>query len=259
MCRFWRYFAAGMPVVVQICVAALLWVAALTIAASQSVAGGLTMAASQTQVCARPVCMVDAQDLYLARHITFDDLPSGFGVGRQIDGILEQSGVRFGERFVGQALLQDRDFDVVSGPASAPLTLLPGAPGQTLGILRLMRTSVLQGHGPRGYPRAEAVGEGAIAVIFDFDQSGLALDIRGGEHGAATLMFLARDGRVIDRHILGPLSETSFGFVRNGDASDIAGLLLTNTDPEGIALDNLKFDKSLVLGWWHTQSETQIQ
>lgn len=208
----------------------------------------LFLTALPALACERPVCIVPPDQMLLARQITFDDLPSGFGVGRQIPGILEQNGARFGERFAGQSLMQNGVFDAVQGPATAPLTLLPGAPGETLGILRLMRTSVLQGHGPVGFPRAEAVGEGAIAVIFDYDQSGLALDIRGGEMGQATVSFFARDGQVIDSHVLGPLSETTHGFERRGDLRDIAGLLVTNTDPEGIALDNLKFDKSAVLG-----------
>lgn len=199
--------------------------------------------------CERPVCAVPPDSLILARHITFDDLPSGFGIGRKIDGILEQNGARFGERFAGQPLEADGDFDVVPGPAQAPLTLVAGAPGEALGVLRLMRTSVLQGHGPRGYPRTEAVGEGAIAIIFDHDQSAIALDIRGGEQGTATLGFLSRDGQVIDTHVIGPLSETSHGFLRRDDLRDIAGLILTNKDPEGIALDNLRFDKSAVLGF----------
>lgn len=197
--------------------------------------------------CDRAVCSVPADSLMLSRHITFDDLPSGFGVGRKIDGILEQNGARFGERFAGQPLESDGDFDVVPGPARAPLTLVPGAPGEALGILRLMRTSVLQGHGPRGFPKTEAVGEGAIAVIFDYDQSAIALDIRGGEQGMATLSFLARDGRVIDTHVIGPLSESSHGFLRADEQTDIAGLILTNKDPEGIALDNLRFDKAAIL------------
>ncbi|WP_299354596.1 hypothetical protein [uncultured Shimia sp.] len=201
--------------------------------------------------CERPVCPVPAESLILSRHITFDDLPSSFGIGRKIDGILEQNGVQFGERFVGQPLEAEGDFDVVPGPASAPLTLLPGAPGQALGILRLMRTSVLQGHGPRGFPKTEAVGEGAIAMIFDYDQSAIALDIRGGEQGHATLRFLSRDGRILDTHRIGPLSESTHGFLRSDEQTDIAGLLLTNNDPEGIALDNLKFDKAAILSLLH--------
>ncbi|PHO02273.1 hypothetical protein CSC82_17115 [Rhodobacteraceae bacterium 4F10] len=204
--------------------------------------------ASAGLACDRPVCAVAPEDLQLARVVTFDNIPSSFGIGRKIDGILEQDGVRFGERFVGQSFSNEAGFDRVTGAARAPLTLLPGAPNETLGILRLMRTSVLQGHGPTQYPRADAVGEGAIAVAFDTDQSAIALDIRGGEMGHATLSFLRRDGSTIDTHRIGPLGEASYAFQRNPDTQDIAGLVLTNDDPEGIALDNLRFDQIQILG-----------
>ncbi len=198
--------------------------------------------------CDTPICEVDPETLRLSRHITFDDQPSSFGVGREIDGLLQQPGATFGERFAGQILTPRGDFDRVTGQPLAPLTILPGDKGQTLGILRLMRTSVLQGHGPRGFPSTQAVGEGAVAVLFDHDQSALALDIRGGEQGLATLIFLRRDGTEIHRLSLGPLSETSHGFLRQNGISDIAGLIVTNSDPEGIALDNLRFDRDPVIG-----------
>jgi hypothetical protein len=199
--------------------------------------------------CDAPVCEVPPETLHLSRHITFDDQPSSFGVGREIGGLLQQPGATFGERFAGQILAPQGDFDHFIGQPHAPLTILSGDKGQTLGILRLMRTSVLQGHGPRGYPRSEAVGEGAVAVLFDHDQSALSLDIRGGEQGHATLIFLRRDGTEIHRLTLGPLSETSHGFLRQHGVSDIAGLIVTNSDPEGIALDNLRFDRDPVIGF----------
>ncbi|MEQ9693378.1 hypothetical protein [Shimia sp. SDUM112013] len=210
--------------------------------------GLILLLAPAAVACQRPVCAVPPEDLDLARVITFDDMPSSFGIGRQIEGILEQEGVRFGERFLGQVFVNMDGFDDVSGPARAPLTLLAGAPNETLGILRLMRTSVLQGHGPTQYPRADAVGEGAIAVAFDHEQGAVALDIRGGEMGFATLTFLARDGTPLDSHRIGPLGEASYGFLRAGGQRDIAGLVITNRDPEGIALDNLRFDRIAVLG-----------
>ena len=204
--------------------------------------------ATPALACDTPICEVAPETLRLSRHITFDDQLSSFGVGREIGGLLEQPGATFGERFAGQVLTPEGDFDRFTGQPLAPLTILSGDKGQTLGILRLMRTSVLQGHGPRGFPRSEAVGEGAVAVLFDHDQSALALDIRGGEQGYATLIFLRRNGTEIHRLSLGPLSETSHGFLRQGGISDIAGLIVTNSDPEGIALDNLRFDRDPVIG-----------
>lgn len=203
--------------------------------------------ASRAGACESAVCQVDPDNLHLSRVITFDDLPSGFGVGRMIETVLVQDGAQFGERFAGQIVTAEGDFDRVHGDAISPLTVIPGAPGQTFGVLRLMATSVLNGYGPAGYPKDNAGGEGALAFVFDFDQSTLGLDIRGGELGSATLTFFRRDGSTIHVMTLGPLSETSYGFRRAGDQPDIAGVLIENADPQGIALDNIRFNDVIEL------------
>ncbi|SFM40179.1 hypothetical protein [Shimia aestuarii] len=208
---------------------------------------GTSLLATASAACEAPICVVDADTLFLARTITFDDQPSSFGVGRQVEDVLIQPGVSFGERFAGQSLTREGNYDRVGGTALAPLTVIPGAPGQTLGILRLMATSVLHGHGPEGFPKREATGEGAIAALFENDQSAIAFDIRGGEQGEATVTFLRRDGHPIHSLRLGPLAEATYGFKRRDDISDIAGLVIENADPEGIALDNLRFDRNAVL------------
>ncbi|PSL21765.1 hypothetical protein [Shimia abyssi] len=207
----------------------------------------LSLFATAAIACDTPVCVVDAETLALARTITFDDQPTSFGVGRQVEHVLVQPGVSFGERFLGQTLSREGTYDRITGQAVGPLTILPGAPGETLGILRLMATSVLHGHGPEGFPNPEATGEGAIAVLFEHDQSALAFDIRGGEKGHATVAFLRRDGTHIHTLRLGPLSEMTYGFQRIDDIPDIAGLIIENADPEGIALDNLRFERNAVL------------
>lgn len=198
--------------------------------------------------CGQPVCLVARDSLALAHVITFDDVQGALGIGHPIDDLLIRPGARFGERFFGQSLTPEGDFDRVAGAAHAPLTAIPGAPGATLGALRLGPTIVLQGHGPRAYPRVEAVGEGAIAIEFDNDQAALAFDLRGGENGALEVTFLRRDGSEISRLRLGPLAEESYGFVRQDTIPDIAGILITNSDPQGIAIDNLAFDKGQLTG-----------
>ena len=157
-------------------------------------------------------------------------------------------GAQFGERFLGQSLNNTTDFDNVIGPALPPLTAISGAPGQTLGVIRLMDTTVLHGHGPRGFPRAEAVGEGAISVLFDEDQIAFGLDIRGGESGAATLVFLRRDGSIIGALELSPLAEKSYAFLRQNETRDIAGFLFMNNDPQGVSIDNLRFGDAQMMG-----------
>jgi hypothetical protein len=202
----------------------------------------------KAQDCAAPVCLVARDSLSLSHIITFDDVASSLGLGRPIDTLLTRPGARFGERFAGQTLLAEGNYDRISGTALAPLTAVPGLPGATLGAMRLPGTTVLYGHGPRGFPMIEAVGEGAIAIEFDNEQSALAFDLRGGEAGSAWVIFLRRDGSEISRIRLAPLSEASYGFLRNAHLPDIAGLLILNDDPQGVAIDNLAFDDEQLTG-----------
>lgn len=220
------------------CGATALWL--LAIAAAPATAGNLD--------CGLPICLVARDDLGLAHVITFDDVQSSLGLGHPIDELLIRPGARFGERFAGQQIEADGDFDRVSGAALSPLTAVPGAPGASLGAMRLPGTTVLHGHGPAGFPRAEAVGEGAIAIEFDDDQAALAFDLRGGEHGTLTVVFLRRDGSEIARLRLSDLGEERYGFARSPGLADIAGILLFNDDPQGIAIDNLAFDKGQLTG-----------
>ena len=198
--------------------------------------------------CDRPVCLVDVTSLHFAREVTFDDQPSSFGAGRMVEGLIALDGVSFGERFAGQALAAAGDFDRVDGQPAAPLALVAGESRQNMTIIRLADTNVLTGDGPALFPAREATGEGALAVLFERDQVSLRFDIRGGEGGVAWVLFLRRDGSLIDSAELAPLSEASYGFVRAGRIADIAGLVLTNADPDGIALDTLAFDGADLTG-----------
>ncbi|WP_137702035.1 hypothetical protein [Marimonas lutisalis] len=198
--------------------------------------------------CDAPVCLVSRDSLALSHLIDFEDIPNSMGIGTAIDALLARPGARFGERFAGQALLVEGDYDRVEGLARPPLTALPGAPGQSLGAMRLPGTVVLHGLGQRGFPRDAAAGEGMIAIEFEHDHGALAFDLRGGEQGHATVIFLRRDGSEIARLSIGPLAEESYGFLRNAAQPDIAGILILNSDPQGIAIDNLAFDDPRLTG-----------
>lgn len=198
--------------------------------------------------CGAPVCIVPPEELRLTRLVDFEDLPTSAGIGREIDGALQRPGVAFGERFVGQALAAAGDFDRLEGAPSAPLAVLPGARKRNLGSMRLPGSIVLHGLGPRGFPRAEAAGEGAIAIWFARDQPALSFLVPGGEQGLATVTFYARDGRRIARLTLGPLTGGGYGFHRAGMVADIAGVTVENDDPEGIAIDDLRFEADDLTG-----------
>ncbi|NNE54042.1 MAG: hypothetical protein HKN30_16770 [Sulfitobacter sp.] len=194
--------------------------------------------------CGAPVCLVDPDSLNLPQVITFDDVRSGAGPGHLFDDVLPLQGATFGERFAGQRITGPGPHDEVTGEAYGPLTMLPGAEGENLSVVHFSGNSVLNGYGVVGYPRRDAQGEGAIAVLFDEDQSALAFDLRGGEAGVAYVTFHRRDGSLIGQVPVEPTGEFSVGFLRSGGAADIAGFVLTNKDPQGMAIDTLRFGKT---------------
>ena len=163
--------------------------------------------------CERAMCIVPKDDINFTKLIDFEDVPASIGLSSRIDNVLVNGGA-----------------------------------GETLGAMHMRGTIVLQGHGPRVYPSVEAVGEGAIAILFDRDQPALSFDIKGGEQEFASVQFLRRDGSAIDTLTIGPLSEASYGFARQKMQPDIAGILILNTDPQGIALDNLRFEGVDLMG-----------
>ena len=193
--------------------------------------------------CGASICLVDPNTLALPRTITFDDIRTGAGPGYEVKDILPLPGATFGERFAGQEVAVTGRHDQITGQALAPLTLLPGALGQNLSVVHFAGNSVLNGYGPAGYPKRDAQGEGAIAVLFDQDQSALAFDLRGGEAGRALVTFHRRDGSLIAQVPVDPAGEFAVGFERSRGIDDIAGFIVTNTDPQGLAIDTLRFGK----------------
>lgn len=204
--------------------------------------------ASAASACEAPVCLVDPDALALTRIITFDESRSSRGPGHQIKDLLVMRGAVFGEHFAGQEVSGAGDHDRITGTALPPLTVMPGADGQNLSIVYFEGNNILNGYGVAGYPKRHAQGEGAISALFDEDQSALAFQIRGGEAGPAKVAFLARDGAVIAELDLPPPGEHEYGFIRAGGTADIAGFLITNEDPQGLAIDNVKFGKTPELG-----------
>ncbi len=193
--------------------------------------------------CGLPVCLTDPDVLTFAHVITFEDTRSSMGPGHRIDGLLVMDGAQFGERFAGQSLAPTGDHDAVTGAPLPPLVLMSGPPGQNLSVVHMTGNNVLNGYGAAGFPKRRAQGEGAISVLFDRDQSALSFQLRGGEAGQAQIVFLRRDGSLISTLDLTDLGEHAIGFLRSQGQADIAGFVLTNTDPQGLALDNLRFDR----------------
>lgn len=191
--------------------------------------------------CDASVCQVDPNTLALTQIITFEDQQAHMGPGRLLDDLLVLPGAVFAERFHGQSLEFKGNHDTVLGQASAPLTPLAGRPGQTMSLVLMGQNKILNGYGPAAFPRRDGQGEGAISVMFDTDQPALAFDLRGGEGGYANVQFLRRDGSIIAEIPVQKVSEYAVGFKRKDGVSDIAGFVLMNVDPQGLAIDNLRF------------------
>ncbi|MEO0694114.1 MAG: hypothetical protein AAFY90_14695 [Pseudomonadota bacterium] len=216
----------------------------------------LTLAAQ-----ADPIALVPYSDLEprLVTRVDFEDFPRRLSPGVQIDGVQRVEGAAMGERFLGQQLWQENGFDRVGLVPDAPLSLAPGADGQNLSIALIYQLSnQLQGLAPPGYPAIDAEGEGSVAVLFDRDQFALGFRVaaepqprdRPGTPGQMTVQFFARDARLIaEMTVTLGWGRKAYGFLREGEEPDIAGITITNEDPAGIAIDDLIFDHDLAIGW----------
>jgi hypothetical protein len=174
--------------------------------------------------------------------VTFDDLPPAGVPGTKYDTTTSSQGVVFGERFAGQTLSLNGNFDVLDENATGPLTVVAGAPNQNVSLLTENGTNVITGLGPLGFPTFDAIGEGSLAFSFSNDQSQFGFQLVGGNGGDAFLSFFRRDGSLIQTIDVPSLADDFYGFSRDGGLQDIAGVSIYNNDPAGIGLDNLKHD-----------------
>lgn len=195
-----------------------------------------------TGVNAAPINQVAYASLTGTEIVTFDDLPSASASGTNYDSIIISGGTAIGERFDGQTRSSSGDFDVLSGSPSATLNVLTGSPDQNLDLLFYNGSNVLAGLGPLGYPNFDAVGEGSFALLFSTNQSQFGFQLVGGNGGTATVDFFRRDGSLIEEILLSGLTDTFYGFSRDGGLQDIAGISISNNDLGGIGFDNLKHD-----------------
>ncbi|WP_425038384.1 hypothetical protein [Primorskyibacter sp. S187A] len=188
--------------------------------------------------------------------VSFDTLPPVPEPGHLIDGLYRAPGALIGERFMGQTLLTARDaqnnrFDAFGGDVSTPLQPVPGGPGQSLAIAQHRGFGSMAAFplGPRGYPDVAALGEGALAVLFEADQAALGLRLHAEYEdplgarplpGIATLTFYDRSGQVIGVQIIGLHYGPQDIGVRFPD-KNCAAFTLTTKDPGGIAVDDILY------------------
>jgi hypothetical protein len=211
----------------------------LLIVAAVSTSGGRAGPATTSD----GIIEIDPANLSCHLLVTFDDFTCPPSPGVAYDTVLTSNGATFGERFAGQNLSYDGDFDVLSGTPTGPLSLIAGAPSQNLCVYYdtpFFNTCLMTGVGPVGHPYNNGIGEGAFAVLLPFDQVEFGFELLGG--GNAVVNFFRRDGSLIDTITLTNYSGLSYGFRRSTGTRDIAGFSVHNSDPGGLAFDNLCFD-----------------
>ncbi len=199
--------------------------------------------------------------------IRFDGLPAGSEPGLSLDHPIRIDGAAVGAGFAGQtrAIRTARDGsrhdDLSTAGAQGPLRLLGHGPGQGLSFAyhRGFGSVAVLPLGPDGFGALSGRGEGSLAVLFDRDQAVVGLRIhsdypdplgmRDAARGGVTVIALARDGRVIGRHAAGLVTGiTELGLERAAGRADIAGLVVLNTDPGGIAIDDILYARAALMG-----------
>ena len=204
-------------------------------------AAGLAAALCCASALPAQISQVTYTSLTGTEFIAFDGVVGGPSPGTNYDNVLVIDGVAFGERFVGQTLTPVGNFDQLSGTPTSGLTLLAGAAAHNLAFFTSPAGPVLSGLGTAGFPSADAIGEGAVSLLFSSDQSEFGFRLAGGNGGTASLGFYRVDGSLIQSIALNNLPAVStFGFARDGGIPDIRGISIWNNDLTGFGLAALR-------------------
>lgn len=201
---------------------------------------------------------------HLDGHLRFDSLPVRAEPGHVINQLYPGPDITLGSHFVGQTLGVRSGHDgrrhdtLTQSRAAVPLQLVPGPEGQSLSVAwhRGFSSMALFPLGPRGFPRLDARGEGALSMLFETDQTLIGLRIHSGYEaplgtaerpGAAHITCLDRAGRKaagIDIPLAVGITEIGLSF----SPLPVAACTLSNTDPGGIAIDDLRYRLHPLLG-----------
>lgn len=223
------------------------------VALAQDNSGGLVDVSEVT--IDGPLQSLDYNQLEPEGYITFGNVQAGPKPGTHYESILVSGCEGIAERFVGQDLstvmVGGYPHDALAGAAAGPLALQSGEPGQNVGVAEgtgCGASEVLVGWGPLGYPDDWAGGEGSAAILFDVDQSEFGIRLCGGNGGLVTLQFFRRDGSLLATATVAGIRDGEYGFRRDGDVMDIAGVSIHNVDVGGVGLDDIAFNVTSTCG-----------
>ena len=191
--------------------------------------------------------------------ISFETLPRRPEPGFNLNAPMRVHGAWLGERLAGQRTVGAPN-DVILGTPGLPLAVAPGVAGQNLSVAfhRGFGSNALFPVGPAGFASLGGRGEGAAAILFDRDQTAFGIRVHAdyadplsnrAPPGKLQLAFYSRAGSLIARteHRLG-YGVTEIGLRRVGNIPDIAAVVVTHSDPGGIAIDDILFQLTALIG-----------
>lgn len=227
-------------------------------AASTSLAAATLLLSLTSQAA---IIQVASTSLTATNIVDFEDLGLAPGDLVGYDGVLESGLTSFSERFAGQTVVEVGGLDTLTGAPTDELSLANGVSGENLTTGNLGGNSGLSGESS-----VMSLGEGSVAVLFDFDQSQIAFDVLGsdldseGIGGNVIASFWARDGSLLDQFTLALDGSPviSYGFINDDGAFNIAGLSLVNDDIGGVGYDNFIYDVMGVEGTSGQNSQVPI-
>jgi hypothetical protein len=207
----------------------------------------------------------------LARHLPrregFEAWPNRPEPGHLLQSVHRGSDITVGSYLSGQTpgiLTQNESerFDILTDiTPDLPLSLATVPMGQGLAIAhhRGFGSNAVFPLGPDGFGQISGRGEGSLAVLFDHDQRATGflvhsdypdpLGSRAALRGTVKVILLAREGQVLARYIT-PLEQgiTAIGYATTSGAPEIAAMVILNTDPGGIAIDDILYDNAVLSG-----------
>jgi hypothetical protein len=186
---------------------------------------------------------------------TFDSLPQVTEPGINFDHHWRAPGLSIAEKLLGQGVEDSETdhgrFDHLIGLPGVPPRVIPGKSGQNLSVAyhEGFGSNALFPLGPVGIAGADGRGEGSVAFTFDDPQYAFGLRVHAEYNDplgqrpmprAAEVAFYDQNARLITRFVL-PLTRGVMSLAwRSGYG--IAAVTIENTDPGGIAIDDILYE-----------------
>lgn len=195
--------------------------------------------------------------------VDFEGFDAGTEPGKEMSRLVSGAGASVGTAFAGQRRTtyniassagQHFEFDPAQGPA-LPFRL-SGDGSFVIAWHRGFGSDAAFPVGPDGANRASGRGEGTLAVVFEDDQTVLAFRVHADypdplgtrpSPGTAQVSFFARDGAILETIII-PLHHGVMTLGFETMDTGIAAFTISNTDPGGIAVDDIMFRRNVPTG-----------